>query len=147
MAVVALEGLRFFSKHGFYEEERTLGTEFIIDVYVETLISSAAKSDKLTDTINYEIIYLLCQAEMKKPTKLIETVAQQILERIVDHFPAALGVRVRLRKMHPPLGGPVHSAFVEVESGSLGWPKLGTLKKLKSLVEDWRDMIKKFEQL
>lgn len=147
MAIVALEGMRFFSKHGYYDEEQTLGTEFVVDVYVETLDAPAAESDKLADAVNYETIYLLCQVEMKKTSKLIEAVAQRILDRVEDIYPQASGVRVRLRKMHPPLAGPAHSAYVELERGSFGWPKLSSFKKLKNLVEDWGDLVKKYESL
>ncbi len=36
MPTIALEGMRFYAYHGYYEEERILGNEFILDVYVNT---------------------------------------------------------------------------------------------------------------
>jgi 7,8-dihydroneopterin aldolase/epimerase/oxygenase len=147
MAIIALEGIRIYARHGYYEEEAVLGTEFVLDIYVEAEIQPAAGEDALARTVNYETIYLLCQSEMKKTSRLIETVAQRIADRITGHFDGVLGVRVRLRKMNPPLGGSVGCAYVEVEQGSFGWPKLKTLRKIKQLVEGWQDIKKKFEQL
>ena len=146
-AIIALEGIRLYGRHGYYPEEEILGTEFIIDVYVEANIKEAAKSDELIHTVNYETIYLICQREMKNTSSLIEKIAQSIADEIHDFFPQVWGVKVRLRKMHPPLGGTVHSAFVEIETGSFGWPKLKTLKKLRELLKGWTDLVKKFDQL
>ena len=146
-AIIALEGIRLYGRHGYYPEEEILGTEFIIDVYVEANIKEAAKSDELIHTVNYETIYLICQREMKNTSSLIEKIAKSIADEIHDFFPQVWGVKVRLRKMHPPLGGTVHSAFVEIETGSFGWPKLKTLKKLRELLKGWTDLVKKFDQL
>lgn len=147
MAIIALEGIRLHARHGYYPEEEILGTEFIIDVYVEANIKEAADSDELMQTVNYETIYLICQREMKNTSSLIEKTAQRIADEINDFFPQVWGVKVRLRKMHPPLGGSVHSAFVEIETGSFGWPKLRTLKKLREMLKSWSDLVKKFDQL
>ena len=147
MAIIALEGIRLHARHGYYPEEEILGTEFIIDVYVEANIKEAADSDELMQTVNYETIYLICQREMKNTSSLIEKTAQRIADEINDYFPQVWGVKVRLRKMHPPLGGSVHSAFVEIETGSFGWPKLRTLKKLREMLKAWSDLVKKFDQL
>ena len=46
MAKVGLEGVKFFAYHGFYEEEQQIGGEYILDVFVETNINSAAKESK-----------------------------------------------------------------------------------------------------
>ncbi|MCH2084932.1 MAG: dihydroneopterin aldolase [Saprospiraceae bacterium] len=118
MALIALEDVQFFSYHGFYEEEQILGGEFIIDLYVETQIMRAARLDDLADTVNYETLYFICQSEMKKTRSLIETVAQSIVDRIETLFDSVRGVKIRLRKLNPPMGGRVGSAFVEIETGS-----------------------------
>lgn len=118
MALIALEDVKFFAYHGFYEEEQIIGGEFVIDLYVETQIMRAARMDDLADTVNYETLYFICQSEMKKTRSLIETVAQSIVDRIETLFDSVRGVKIRLRKMHPPMGGRVGSAFVEIETGS-----------------------------
>lgn len=123
MALIALEGMHFYAFHGFYEEEQVTGNHYYVDVYINANIAGAAASDDLFSTVNYETVYLICQAEMRKPTKLLETLAQVIAQRLRGHFDRAGGVRVRVRKMSPPLGGAVDSAFVEYEEGSMGGGK------------------------
>ncbi|MFN7117894.1 MAG: dihydroneopterin aldolase [Saprospiraceae bacterium] len=142
MAIIALEGMRFFAHHGFYEEEQIVGGHFVLDVYVEADISGATMTDELYEeadedseedqsplSVNYETVYLLCKQEMKEPAKLLETVAQRIADRIEGYFENASGVRVRLKKIQPPLPGRVDWAYVEVATGAFG-PKL-QLPKLK----------------
>lgn len=120
MATIALENMRFYGKHGFYEEERILGNEFLLDVTVDANTMSAAMTDDLFSTVNYETIYFICQSEMKKPVQLIETLAQNIVSRINEQFDNVTGVKVKVKKLNPPLGGRVGSASVEVGVGSLG---------------------------
>lgn len=132
MAIIALEGMRFYAYHGFYEEEQIVGNQYLLDVYVDADISKAAMADELYEaveedseededplSVNYETVYLLCKKEMQLQSKLLETVAQRIADRIDGYFDSATGVRVRLKKMQPPLPGSVDWAYVEVSKGTL----------------------------
>jgi dihydroneopterin aldolase len=123
MALIALEGMHFYAFHGFHIEEQIIGNHYYLDVYINTHIAGAAASDDLFATVNYETVYLICQAEMRRPAKLLETLTRNIVQRLLMHFDRAQGVRVRVRKMNPPLGGAVDSAFVEYEEGSMGGGK------------------------
>jgi len=115
MAKIALEGMEFYAYHGYYKEERIIGTDYIVDVYIETNVNKAAVSDKLKETINYETIYHICEGVMRQPSKLIENVAQRISLGIKNNFGTIKELTVRVRKMNPPLGGKVHSSYVEVD--------------------------------
>lgn len=117
MAVIGLEGMRFNGPHGFYPEEGLLGNDFVVDVYVATSTRRAAISDDLGATVNYETVYLMVQSEMRKPVQLIETLAERILQRLSSFYESAQGFRVIVRKLHPPLGGQVDAAYIEVTSG------------------------------
>ncbi len=133
MATIALQGMRFFAPHGYYEEEQILGNEFLLDVMVNTETDLAAESDDLyldlgedededaaiPTTVNYETIYLLCQVEMKKPTRLLEAVVERIADRLIEQFDNITGLYVRLRKKNPPLGGNVSAAWVMIAKGDL----------------------------
>jgi dihydroneopterin aldolase len=135
MAIIALEGMRFNAPHGYYPEEQVLGNEFILDVLVSTNFLVAAITDELYEeaeeddeeeemetspnTVNYETLYLICQMEMRKPTKLLETLVNRIADRISKHFDEVTGLVVRLRKLNPPLGGRVDSAWVLTSRGDL----------------------------
>ncbi|MEZ4987130.1 MAG: dihydroneopterin aldolase [Saprospiraceae bacterium] len=117
MAVIGLEGMKFHAPHGFYPEEAVLGNDFVVDVYIAANTRKASLSDDLAATINYETVYLMVQSEMRKPAQLIETLADRILLRLHDFYSHIQGVRVIVRKLHPPLGGDVAAAYIEVTSG------------------------------
>ena len=121
-AKIGLEDVRFHAPHGFYEEEHRMGNEFSIDVEVEAAITGAAEHDDLGGTVNYATIYYLLQAEMKKPTQLLEALAYRMGNRILHQFDSVSSVKLRLRKLNPPLGGKVGAAVVEitVKAGSSG---------------------------
>lgn len=138
MATIALEGVHFFARHGYYEEEQILGNTFVLDVIVNADIELAAETDELYEelaeeeieedepastTVNYELLYFICQREMKAPAKLLETVVERIAERIRD-FDNVTGYLVRLRKLHPPLGGKVDNAWVMTSGGDLDYSYL-----------------------
>ena len=116
MALIALEGMRFYAHHGFYEEEQIIGNYFVVDVYVESNpknYKKAVAEDDLYKTINYETIYLIVQREMKNNTKLLETLADKIVYHIKAHFDGLKEVKVRVKKENPPLPGTVARSFVE----------------------------------
>lgn len=117
-AKIGLEDVRIFAPHGFFEEEHLMGNEFSIDVEVEATITAAAENDDLGGTVNYATIYYLLQAEMKKPTQLLEALAYRMGSRIMNQFDSVSSVRLRLRKLNPPLGGKVGAAVVEVNLGA-----------------------------
>ncbi|MCB0634054.1 MAG: dihydroneopterin aldolase [Saprospiraceae bacterium] len=141
MAIISLEGMRLWGKHGYYPEEETLGREFILNVQVYVNIKEAAEEDELSHSVNYETLYHICQSEFRQPAKLLETVAQRILERINRQFEGLKGVKVKIRKMNPPLGGPVDEASVEVCDGLFDLPPLKVFKALLDIAEDIEDLL------
>ncbi|GHN01000.1 7,8-dihydroneopterin aldolase [Cytophagales bacterium WSM2-2] len=111
---ITLEGLEFHAYHGVYPHERSSGNKFEVDVIVETEIQSSAFQDDLTGTINYEDLYALVKAEMEKPSKLLERVAHNIAEVILQKFPSAVNTEVKISKFNPPIGGVCKKASVVV---------------------------------
>jgi dihydroneopterin aldolase len=114
MIKVALEGVEFFAYHGFYPEEQVLGTRFFVDVAVKFDAKSTLKDDKISNTVDYEVLYSIIQEEMAHPRKLIETVVQAILDGVVSRFPFINAAEVTLKKMHPALGGAVNNSAVTI---------------------------------
>jgi 7,8-dihydroneopterin aldolase/epimerase/oxygenase len=114
MGIIAIEGMKFYAFHGYYRQEQLIGTEFLVDVYVEVNITKAANSDQLIDTVNYETIYRIAKAEMSKKSKLIENVAERIIFKIKSFYANIEGLKVRISKLNPPLGNPVARTFIEM---------------------------------
>jgi dihydroneopterin aldolase len=115
MGLIGVEGLQFYSHHGYYKEEQVLGGKYIVDIYMTVNIDEAAATDDLKKTINYEDIYQLTKSEMEVHARLIEHVCKRILDKIKLKYPALQHVRVRVSKHNPPLKGSVERVYVELE--------------------------------
>src|SRR5687767_11095192 len=112
MGLIAVEGLQFYSHHGYYKEEQVLGGKYIVDIYMKVNIDEAAETDDLKKTVNYEEIYLLTKTEMEVHAKLIEHVCKRILNRVKEKYPNVEYIKVRVSKHHPPLKGQVDRVYV-----------------------------------
>ena len=112
MNTISLHGAEFFAYHGFYPEEQRLGNKFIIDIDVNFITGGDLKKDDIGGTINYEQLYEIVEEQMKQTKKLIETVAQNILDDTKKKFPAAKAVRISIKKLNPPLKGKVNYSCI-----------------------------------
>ncbi len=119
MGKIAIEGMEFYAYHGFHPEEQLIGGRYRLDVYVHLNTKAVVESDELGDTINYETIYRIAKLEMNKPSKLIETVAQRIVNRIKSIFEKVEQLQLRLSKLDPPVGGTVARTYIELEENYL----------------------------
>ena len=109
---IALEGLEFHAFHGVYPHERESGNWFEVDVAVDTDFSQAAKTDEISRTVDYEIIYRVVKDEMDKPSKLLETVGENIVDEILKRFDKVTNVELKISKINPPIGGKAKRATV-----------------------------------
>jgi len=111
---VSLKGMKFYSYHGFYESERRLGNNFILDVETEVDLS-VDPDDQIDLTVNYESIYAICNKIMQLKYKLLESVAYDIAYKVKTDFPIVSNVKVTLAKLNPPVGGKVDKSEVIIE--------------------------------
>ena len=110
---ITLKNMAFFAYHGTHPGEAELGQRFFIDVEMYTDLSTAAKTDDLTKTINYKKVFS-CVKELVENRRfmLIEALGQAIANKILTEFPAEK-VCIRVRKPSSPLQGIID--YVEVE--------------------------------
>lgn len=104
MGQIALEGLEFFAFHGYYDEEQKIGNKYGIDLHLKTDLHAAGASDKLAETVNYEVLYRVTLEEMQRPARLLEHLAHRILDRIMQEFPQVRRAQVSVSKFNPPAG-------------------------------------------
>lgn len=118
---IALEGLEFHAFHGVYPHERESGNWFEVDIAVDTDFSKAAKTDELTGTVDYEAIYRVVKNEMDKPSKLLETVGENIVDEVLLQFPNVSNVELKISKLNPPIGGKAKKATVFIGKRRQPW--------------------------
>jgi len=114
MITVALHGAEFFAKHGFYPEEQVLGCKFAVDISVDFMPLGNLNKDNLSNTVNYEQLYDITFREMQRPRKLIETLAQAIIDEIKKQHPYIETIAVTIKKLNPPLKGRVANSSVSI---------------------------------
>ena len=112
---IGLEGMEFYAYHGVYEEERKIGGKYIVDVLVHTNAKDAELHDDLNGTVNYEQIYKVVEQNMQQPVKLIERLARKIMDDIRLFVVKEDTIRIKIRKLNPPLGAKVEASVVEME--------------------------------
>ena len=114
---VRLMGLRFQACHGVLAHEKSVPQPFEVDVEMATDLSVAGASDRVEDTVNYAAVAATVQQVVEGPAvALLERLATLIAERVLA-MKGVGAVRVRVRKMSPPIGVGARYAEVEVMRG------------------------------
>jgi dihydroneopterin aldolase len=113
MGKIVIEDMEFYAFHGHYREEQIVGNRFLVDLELETNLETAANSDRLEDALNYQQAYQIIKSEMRrKKSNLLENIGKRILDALYDQMAGIEKATLRIRKMHPPLGGPVRSVGI-----------------------------------
>jgi dihydroneopterin aldolase len=98
---------------GVTPEERALKQRLSIDVEFSVDARKPAQTDSLKDTIDYaQIAAAVAEVCQSRPFHLIETIAENIAQRVLSDFPTGR-TRVLVRKISPVAEPGV--AYVSVE--------------------------------
>ena len=116
MSLISIEQMEFYAYHGCFQEEQIIGTRFLVDLYLETDTKKAEKTDELTDTVNYQEVYLLVKTEMEIKSKLLEHVGRRILDATIKNFPEVAFAKLKISKMNPPLGGKMQNVSLTMST-------------------------------
>ena len=101
MFTIHLTDLKFYSYHGFHEEERVLGSEYQVNATVG--FAGEEKIVSLHQTVNYVSVFRIIKEQMDIPTQLLETLTQNIAEKIKALDTQIKTVSVRIDKINPPI--------------------------------------------
>lgn len=112
MGKVSLEGMEFYARHGYYEEERKIGNKYSVDVVLDVDFTDAAMDDKLDGTVNYERVYEVVAEVMMIDAQLLEHLAGKMIRQLKVEFPQVNQVEVKVSKYNPPIKGLCHRAVV-----------------------------------
>lgn len=114
MGIIKVENIRVFANHGCLKEETKIGSDYRVDLEVEADLKTSAKSDALKDTVDYVLLNKIVREEMAKPSKLLETVAQFILNRVFTESKMVQKATVWVSKINPPIGGDVEMVTIKM---------------------------------
>jgi dihydroneopterin aldolase len=109
-----LEDVRFYGHHGVSKAEQTVGVWFSVDAELAVDLAPAAVSDDLAAAVDYgEVARRIVEIGTEGRVNLIERLAGLIAQALLREFPVRQ-VRVRVRKLTPPLQGLVGTPSVEL---------------------------------
>ena len=84
MDYITIDDLRINAAHGHYEHERKVEQEFLVSLRVGIDAKTAAGTDALGDTIDYDLLRGIIEGIFKgKSHYLIEALAEEIAQRIL----------------------------------------------------------------
>jgi dihydroneopterin aldolase len=113
---IDVNGIRLFAYHGCMDEESRIGTDYEVNISVWADLRHSAETDKLKDTVDYVALNRIVKEEMAIRAKLLEVVAQRIVNRILSEEPSVQRVKVSVSKLAPPIQGDVERVSVVFKS-------------------------------
>lgn len=101
---IRLRDLRFHSRIGVFEQERTVGNEFLVNVSIE-IDGKNFRTEQLDTTLSYADIYDEIAGTMKREWLLLESAAEEICRRISGRWEQVKCVDIKIIKLAPPISG------------------------------------------
>lgn len=114
MGIIKVENIRVFAHHGCLKEETKIGSDYRVDLKIKANLQTSAKTDDLSDTVDYVFLNRIVREEMLKPSKLLETVAKRILNRIFNEDKLVDKATICVSKLNPPIGGDVEMVTIKM---------------------------------
>ncbi len=115
MDKVIVKKLRIDACHGVNSFEKKKPQRFEFSAEIVTDFYSAAAEDDLSGTINYSsVCKLITAVATGNVFNLIETLAYRCAEAIMQNFPSAKSVRMRVDKPHAPIKAKFGTVAAEV---------------------------------
>lgn len=111
---IILENIRVYAYHGCLPEETKIGSDYRVDLQVETDLEKSSFSDDLKDTIDYVMLNRIVKEEMARPSKLLEHVVKRINNRVIAENTLVNRVATKVSKLNPPIIGDVQAVCVKM---------------------------------
>ena len=111
---IELRGLRSLGVHGVLPEEQTRAQPFEVDLDVEADLSTAGRTDRLDDTLDYGAMAAAAERVVtSEHHQLLERLAERIAEEVLGDE-RVVAVTVAVRKLRPPVPQDLASSGVRV---------------------------------
>lgn len=115
MVKIRLKNLTFYGYHGVFNEEKSLGQQFIVNLEMISKNIKGCITDRLDDTIDYTKAYSIIKdlIEKKPGNHLLEYIGYSIAKKILKNFKQIDIVKVIITKERVPFPG-ITTSEVEV---------------------------------
>jgi dihydroneopterin aldolase len=110
MGKIQVNNIKLYANHGCLNEEAMIGSWYRVDIEVNVDLTKSSISDDLEDTVDYVQLNHIVKEEMVIRSKLLEEVANRILDRFFLELKMITSATVSVAKLNPPIGGNVPMA-------------------------------------
>lgn len=115
MDIIRVNNIKIYTNHGCLDEEARIGSEYKVDIEIKADLKKSAKTDELSDTVDYVHLNKIAIEEMNIRSKLLEQVADRMINRIFDEIPMVKKAVVSVAKINPPIGGNVKEVVIVLD--------------------------------
>jgi dihydroneopterin aldolase len=112
MGIIQVNNIKLYAFHGCLEEEEKIGSDYRVDVAIKADLKKSARTDELIDTVDYVHLNHIVKEEMAIRSKLLEEVAQRILDRFFKELRMIRKAKISVAKINPPIGGNVEEVVI-----------------------------------
>ena len=112
--MIYVRGIEFEAAHGYTAAERKVTRRFRCDIEVAYDLSTAARSDRIQDSIDYRAVCAIAlEIGTGRTFRLLEGLAGAIADALRSRWPRA-AVTVTVEKLAPPCPGNPEAAGVRI---------------------------------
>jgi dihydroneopterin aldolase len=112
MGKIQVNNIKLYANHGCLNEEAMIGSWYRVDIEVDVDLTKSSISDDLEDTVDYVQLNHIVKEEMAIRSKLLEEVANRILDRFFLELKMIKSATVSVAKLNPPIGGNVQEVVI-----------------------------------
>lgn len=115
MDKVKLNRIELLGSIGVLEEEKLNTQRYWVSIEIGADLKAAGMNDQLESTIDYASVFQLCETLMMESTcDLIESFAENLSQRLFEHFEIAQSVMIEVLKPDAPIEGKFDSVGIEI---------------------------------
>jgi 7,8-dihydroneopterin aldolase/epimerase/oxygenase len=113
---IFVHGLVLHAYHGVMQHEGKVGQTFRLDLVLTIDLGEASRSDKLKDTVSYDLVVKTAsEAFCARGYRLVEAAAGAVAAAVLDRFLQVRSVRVTVHKPHAPIAATFDDVGVTIE--------------------------------
>ncbi len=113
---IFVNGLALHAYHGVMQHEARVGQTFRLDLVLDVDLAAASRSDKLKDTLSYDVVVKMAsEVFCARRYRLVETAAGAVAAAVLERCPQVRAVRVTVHKPHAPIAATFDDVGVTIE--------------------------------
>ncbi len=125
--IVFINGLALRACHGSMPHESKVSQTFLLDLVLEIDLIAASRSDKLEDTVSYDLVVkIVTEVFCSQRYRLLEVVARAVANKVLKRCTRVNAIRVTVCKPHAPVAAAFGHVGVKIERSRM--PKRGAPK-------------------